>query len=71
LAIAADRDDRGGLPVAAITRVYTIGYVAEMLGDEEEDLLWDIAIAMDPEHGPLWVYGVRRGRGGSPHRLWC
>lgn len=43
--------------MAAITRVYTIGYVAEMLG-EEEDWLWDIAIGMDPEDGHLWVYGV-------------
>jgi hypothetical protein len=43
--------------MAAITRVYTIGYVAEMLG-EEEDWLWDIAIGMDPEDGNLWVYGV-------------
>ena len=43
--------------MAAITRVYTIGCVAEMLG-EDEDWLWDIANGMDPEHGHLWVYGV-------------
>jgi hypothetical protein len=43
--------------VAAITRVYTIGYVAEMLG-EDEDWLWDVANGMDPEDGHLWVYGV-------------
>jgi hypothetical protein len=43
--------------MAAITRVYTIGYVAEMLG-EEEDWLWDVANGMDPEDGHLWVYGV-------------
>jgi hypothetical protein len=43
--------------MAAITRVYTIGYVAELLG-EDEDWLWDIAIDMDPEDGHLWVYGV-------------
>ena len=43
--------------MAAITRVYTIGYVAEMLG-EEEDRLWDVANGMDPEDGHLWVYGV-------------
>jgi hypothetical protein len=43
--------------VAAITRVYTIAYVAEMLG-EDEDWLSDIAIDMDPEDGRLWVYGV-------------
>jgi hypothetical protein len=43
--------------MAAITRVYTIGYVAEMLG-EDEDWLWDVANGMDPEDGHLWVYGV-------------
>ena len=43
--------------MAAITRVYTIGYVAEMLG-EDEDWLSDIATDMDPEDGCLWVYGV-------------
>jgi hypothetical protein len=43
--------------VAAITRVYSIGYVAEMMG-EDEDWLSDLAIDMDPEDGRLWVYGV-------------
>jgi hypothetical protein len=43
--------------VAAITRVYTIGYVARMIG-EDEDWLSDLAIDMDPEDGRLWVYGV-------------
>jgi hypothetical protein len=43
--------------VAAISRVYTIGYVAEMLG-EDEDWLSDVAIEMEPEDGRLWVYGI-------------
>ena len=43
--------------MAAITRVYTIGYVAEMLGEDEE-WLWDVANGMDPEDGHLWVYGA-------------
>jgi hypothetical protein len=43
--------------VAAITRVYTIGYVAEMLG-EDENWLRDLAIDMDPEDGCLAVYGL-------------
>jgi hypothetical protein len=43
--------------VAAITRVYTIGYVAEMLG-EDEDWLRDLAIDIDPEDGCLAVYGI-------------
>jgi hypothetical protein len=42
LAAALHRGGSGGLIVAAITRVYTIGYVAEMLG-ENEDWLHDIA----------------------------
>jgi hypothetical protein len=57
LAAGCHRDECGGLTVAAITRVFTIGYVAEMLG-EDEDWLSDIAIDMDPEDGCLWVYGV-------------
>jgi hypothetical protein len=43
--------------VAAITRVYTIGYVAEMIG-EDEDWLHDLAVDMDFEDGRLTVYGV-------------
>ena len=42
--------------MAAITRVYTIGHVAEMLG-EDEDWLWDVANEMDQEDGLIWVYG--------------
>jgi hypothetical protein len=57
LAAGPHRDDCGGLTVAEITHVFTIGYVAEMLG-EDEDWLSDIAIDMDPEDGRLWVYGV-------------
>lgn len=43
--------------MAAISRVYTVSRVAEMLG-EDEDWLSEIAIGMDPEDGCLWVYGV-------------
>jgi hypothetical protein len=57
LAAALRHDDSRGLTVAAITRVYTIGYVAEMLS-VDEDWLSDIAIDMDPEDGRLWVYGI-------------
>lgn len=57
LAAGLHRDDCGGLTVAAITHVFTIGYVAEMLS-EDEDWLSDIAIDMDPEDGRMWVYGV-------------
>lgn len=41
----------------AITAVFTIARVAEMLG-EEEDWLWELSIDMDPEDGCLRVYGV-------------
>ena len=46
-----------GLTMAAISAVFTIGYVANLLG-EDEDWLHDLSINMDPEDGCLWVYGV-------------
>ena len=53
----------GGLIVAAISAVFTIGYVANLLG-EDEDWLFDLSIDMFPEDGSLWVYGV--GEDGVP-----
>jgi len=49
--------------VAAITAVFTISYVATLLG-EDEDWLHDLSIGMEPEDGSLWVYGV--GEDGVP-----
>ena len=49
--------------MAAISTVFTIGYVANLLG-EDEDWLHDLSIAMEPEDGSLWVYGV--GDDGVP-----
>ena len=43
--------------MAAISRVFTITYVAEMLG-EDEDWLWELSIDMFPEDGCLHVYGI-------------
>ena len=43
--------------MAAIASVFTIGHVAQMLG-EDEDWLHDLSIDMFPEDGCLWVYGV-------------
>ena len=43
--------------MAAIAAVFTINYVAEMLG-EDEDWLHDLSIDMFPEDGCLRVYGV-------------
>jgi hypothetical protein len=42
--------------MAAIARVFTITYVAKMLG-EDEDWLHDLSIDMFPEHGRVYVYG--------------
>src|SRR6186997_2146696 len=36
---------------------FTLGHVAEMLG-EDEDWLFDVAEEMDTEDGQLWVVGV-------------
>ena len=47
----------GGLTVAAISAVFTIGYLANQLG-EDADWLFDLSIDMFPEDGSLWVYGV-------------
>ena len=49
--------------MAAISAVFTIGYVANLLG-EDEDWLFDLSTDMFPEDGRLWVYGV--GEDGVP-----
>jgi hypothetical protein len=43
--------------MAGIPYVFTIGCVAEMLG-EEEDWLNDLSLGMDPEDGHLWVCDI-------------
>jgi hypothetical protein len=43
--------------VAALSAVFTIGYVAELLG-EDEDWLHELSISMFPEDGCLHVYGI-------------
>ena len=43
--------------MAAISAVFIIGYVANILG-EDEDWLHDLSIDMFPEDGCLWVYGI-------------
>jgi hypothetical protein len=59
LATAFGTAKSGGVIVAAIAAVFTIGYVANMLG-EDEDWLHDLSIDMFPEDGCLHVYGRRR-----------
>lgn len=45
------------MTMAAITHVFTVARAAEMLG-QDEDLLEEIAIEMEPEDGRIWVYGT-------------
>ena len=45
------------MTLAAVASVFTITYVAEMLG-EDEDWLHELAIDMFPEDGCLRVYGI-------------
>jgi hypothetical protein len=63
LAIARGAAQPGGLTMAAISAVFTIGHVANLLG-EDEDWLFDLSTDMFPEDGCLWVYGV--GEDGVP-----
>jgi len=49
-----ERCRRRGLTVAAITHLFTISRVAQMLG-EDEDWLFDVANEMEPEDGCLWI----------------
>jgi hypothetical protein len=51
--------DAGGLMghVNKVSHVFTLGHVADMLG-EDEQWLFDVAEEMDTEDGQLWVVGV-------------
>jgi hypothetical protein len=49
--------------MAAISHVFTIDYVAKMLGEDVE-WLWELQVDMEPEDGSLWVHGV--GQDGIP-----
>ena len=63
LAGPAEAGTSGCLTLPAISAVFTITYVAEMLG-EDEDWLRELSIDMFAEDGCLWVYGV--GDDGVP-----
>jgi hypothetical protein len=43
--------------VNKVSHVFTLGHVAELLG-EDEDWLFEVAEEMDTEDGQLWVVGV-------------
>ncbi len=57
LAASANARASGRLTLPAISAVFTIAYVAEMLG-EDEDWLHELSIDMFAEDGCLRVYGV-------------
>ena len=57
LATALGTAKSGSLIVAAIASVFTIGYIANLPG-ENEDWLHELSIDMFPEDGRLRVYGV-------------
>ena len=61
LAVALGIAQSGRVIMADIASVFTIGHVAQMLG--EDDWLHDLSIDMFPEDGCLHVYGV--GEGGD------
>ena len=41
--------------MAAITCVYTLRYVAELL-EQDEKFLWELYISFDPEDGAIWIH---------------
>ena len=43
--------------VNKVSHVFTLGHVADMLGEDEE-WLFEVAEEMDTEDGQLWVVGV-------------
>jgi len=45
------------LTMAAPAFAYTIARAAELLGEDEE-LLYEIAIELEPEDGCLWIIGT-------------
>jgi hypothetical protein len=63
LAAEFGRTQPGSLITAAISAVFTISYLATLLG-EDGDWLFDLSINMLPEDGCLWVHGV--GEEGVP-----
>ena len=43
--------------MAAPAFTYTIARAAELLGEDEE-LLWEVAMELEPEDGCLWIHGI-------------
>ena len=57
MALQSGNRQSRSLIMAAISSLFTIGYVAKLLG-EDEDWLHELSINMFPEDGCLHVYGV-------------
>jgi hypothetical protein len=51
--------------MAAPASAVTISRAAELLGEDEE-LLWDLVDAMEPEDGCLWIHGTPDQQNPSP-----
>jgi hypothetical protein len=47
--------------MAAISHVFTIRLVAQMLACDEE-LIWDLSDNLEPEDGMIWVYDIDDGQ---------
>jgi hypothetical protein len=69
-ALAATRgsSSSGGLSLAAISAVFTIAYVANLLG-EDKDWLFDLASDMFPEDG--YLGSMASARTASPPSQLC
>lgn len=54
--------------MAAISHVFTLARVAQMLG-EDEDWLSDISMELEPEDGIISVYGLGEGTANAGRRF--
>jgi hypothetical protein len=63
--IHATRVDRR-LPLVAPSYAFTISRAAQILGEEQE-LLWDVAMKMEPEDGTTAPVNRKRSRSPSGH----
>jgi hypothetical protein len=68
LARRSGNDQSGSLTVAAISAVFTIGYVAKLLG-EDEDWLHELSISMFAEDGRLTRLRYWRRRRHGLHAI--
>jgi hypothetical protein len=55
--------------MAAPANAFTISRTAEILGEDEE-LLWEVAIEMEPEDGLLWIHDTGDQANTRLHGSW-